>query len=47
MMVVGLLMVLANILIIVLTDEEPLAPTALGVIGVAFVAVGARQRRNG
>jgi hypothetical protein len=45
MMVVGLLMVLATVLVIVLTDD-PL-PTGLGVIGIVFVAVGSRQRRLG
>ena len=45
MMVVGLLMVLATVLIIVLTGD-PL-PTALGVIGIVFAAVGSRQRRLG
>lgn len=46
MMVVGLIMVLATVLITVFTEIEPL-PTALGVIGVVFVAVGSRQRRRG
>lgn len=47
MMAIGLLTVLATVLMIVLTDDEPVPSTALGVIGIVFVAVGARQRRSG
>lgn len=46
MMVIGMLMVLTTVLITVFTEIEPI-PTALGVVGVVFVAVGSRQRRRG
>ncbi|MEA2023386.1 MAG: hypothetical protein U9N79_03735 [Actinomycetota bacterium] len=45
MMVVGLLMILITVLIVVLT-EDPL-PVPFGAIGIAFIAVGAKQRRHG
>ncbi|MEN8235284.1 MAG: hypothetical protein ABFR89_10230 [Actinomycetota bacterium] len=44
MMIVGLVMVLVSVAI-VFAAEEPM-PVGLGVIGIAFIAVGARYRRD-
>lgn len=44
MMVTGLALIAASAVLIVASDDD--SPTALGVIGIVFVAVGARQRRH-
>lgn len=44
MMAIGIVMILGSV-IIMLAMEEPL-PVGFGVIGLVFVAVGARYRRT-